>query len=105
MKQYKVEITNEALLDMEKIYNYIAFDLMSPDNALNQYNRIADKIMSLEFLPERIKVIGLEPELMKDMRRISIDNYSIFYVMKGSSVIVTDVLYSASDIGQRLKGI
>ena len=27
MKQYKVEITKEALQDMEDIYNYIAIDL------------------------------------------------------------------------------
>ena len=32
MKQYKVEITKEALQDMEDIYNYIAIDLLAPDN-------------------------------------------------------------------------
>lgn len=31
MKQYKVEITKEALQDMEDIYNYIAIDLFAPD--------------------------------------------------------------------------
>ena len=39
MKQYKVEITKEALQDMEDIYNYIAIDLLAPDNAMGQYNR------------------------------------------------------------------
>ena len=34
MKQYKVEITKEALQDMEDIYNYIAIDLLAPDNAM-----------------------------------------------------------------------
>ena len=34
MKQYKVEITKEALQDMEDIYNYIAIDLLAPDNEL-----------------------------------------------------------------------
>lgn len=29
MKQYKVEITKEALQDMEDIYNYIAIDLLA----------------------------------------------------------------------------
>ncbi len=32
-----------------------------------------------------------------------VDNYSVFYVVRGNRVIVTDVLYSASDIEQRLK--
>ena len=35
MKHYKVEITKEALQDMEDIYNYIAIDLLAPDNAMN----------------------------------------------------------------------
>ena len=34
MRQYKVEITKEALKDMEDIYNYIAIDLLAPDNAM-----------------------------------------------------------------------
>jgi len=42
MNQYKVVITDSALDDMEKIYSYIADILMSPDNAANQYDRIAD---------------------------------------------------------------
>ena len=38
MKRYKVEITKEALQDMEDIYNYIAFELCAPENAMGQYN-------------------------------------------------------------------
>lgn len=34
MKQYKVEITKEALQDMEDIYNYIVIDLLAQDNAM-----------------------------------------------------------------------
>lgn len=33
MKQYTVEITEEALADMEQLYNHIAFVLPAPDNA------------------------------------------------------------------------
>ena len=41
MKQYKVQITDKALADMEEIYNYIAIQLQAPENAIGQYNRIA----------------------------------------------------------------
>ena len=34
MKQYKVEITKEALQDIEDIYNYIAIDLLAQDNTM-----------------------------------------------------------------------
>ena len=32
-----------------------------------------------------------------------VDNYSVFYVVRERAVIVTNVLYSASDIERRLK--
>lgn len=45
-----------------------------------------------------------EPEHSKGIRRMLVDSYSVFYIIKEDKVIVTDVLYSASDIGERLKG-
>ena len=69
-----------------------------------QYNRIADAILTLDPLAEKIRIMEAEPERSKEMRRLLIDNYSVFYVVQGDRVIVTDVLYSASDIENRLKG-
>lgn len=104
MKQYKVEITNEALKDMEDIYNYIANELQSPENAMGQYNRIADAILTLDVFLEKFRVMESEPEKLRQIRRMVVDNYSVFYVISGDRVVVTDVLYSASDIEARLKG-
>lgn len=105
MKQYAVEITDEALADMEQLYNHIAYVLQAPENAMGQYNRIADEMLKLDILPERFRVMDSEPEHSKELRRMEVDNYSVFYVIKGDRVIVIDVLYSASDIENRLKGI
>ena len=52
MDKYIVEITDEALADMDAIYQYIANILLVPDNAIGQYNRIAEAIISLESFPE-----------------------------------------------------
>ena len=62
MKQYRVEITREALRDMEDIYNYIAIDLLAPENAMGQYNRIANQILTLDIFPERFRIMESEPE-------------------------------------------
>lgn len=105
MKSYTVVIADEALADMEQLYNYISYVLLAPENAMGQYNRIADEILKLDMFPERFRVMESEPEHSKEIRRMSVDNYSIFYVIKEDKVIVTDVLYSASDIERRLKGI
>lgn len=105
MEKYKVEITREALQDMEDIYNYIATDLLSPENAMGQYNRIADEILTLDTFPERFRIMESEPEKSMELRRILVDNYSVFYTIRADKVIVTDVLYTASDIEERLRGV
>lgn len=104
MKQYTVEITDEALADMEQLYNYIAFVLLSPQNAIGQYNRIADEIVKLNIFPERFRIMDSEYGCSKKMHRMLVDNYSVFYVVQEDKVIVTNVIYSASDIEKRLNG-
>ena len=46
MDKYVVEITDEALADMDGIYNYIANTLLAPENAIGQYHRIAEAILT-----------------------------------------------------------
>ena len=58
MKQYKIEITDRTLRDMEAIYDHIATVLQAPDTAMKQYDRIAEGIESLEILPERCRLLG-----------------------------------------------
>jgi plasmid stabilization system protein ParE len=104
MDQYTVQMTDEALSNMEEIYRHIADKLKSSENAIGQYNRIADEILSLHIFPARYPPVDFEPERSLGLRRMLVDNYSVFYVVRGSCVIVTNVLYSASDIAQRLRG-
>lgn len=104
MMQYNIQITDEALEDMEQLYNYIAYVLLSPENVMGQYNRIADAILTLDTFPERFRIMDSEPEHSKEIRRMLVDNYSVFFVIQYEKVVVTDVLYSASDIDRRLKG-
>ena len=88
---------------MEQLYNYIVVTLLAPENAMRQYNRIADAILRLDILPERFREIGSEFGRAEKLRRMVVDNYSVFYVIQKESVIVTNVLYSASDIEYKLK--
>lgn len=102
MKQYVVRITDKALADMEEIYNYIAIQLQAPENAMKQYNQIAEAIKGLCVFPERVKLMESEPERIMGLRQLVINNYSAFYVIEDVDVIVTRVLYSAMDIGRKL---
>lgn len=103
MKIYKVEITQEALADMEQLYNHIAYVLLAPENAMGQYNRIADAILKLDQMPERFRIMDSEPEHTNGIRRMLVDNFSVIYMIQDDAVIVTNVLYSASDVAARLK--
>ena len=105
MEQYKVEITKEALQDMEDMYNYIALELLSSENAMGQYNRIADEILTLDTFPQRYRIMDSEPEKQMELRRMIVDNYSVFYTIRADKVFVADVLYTASDIEVRLRGV
>lgn len=104
MQRYEVRITRDALHDMESIYNYIAEELLVPDTALGQYNRIAEAINSLSQMPERRRILESEPERSRGLRKLRVDNYAVFYFIDEESVVVTNVLYGASDIESRLKG-
>ena len=102
MKRYEVLISDKAFEDMEGIYNYIAKTLHEPDIAINQYERIAEAVLSLELMPERIKLMNSEPERSKGLRPLIVDNYTVFFVIRAEAVYITRVLYSASDISKRL---
>ena len=104
MKRYTVKIMDEALADMEQLYHYIADVLQEPQIAMDQYNRIADAILTLDIMPEHIRVMDSEPERKRKIRRMPVGNCSVFYTIQDDNVIVTDILYSASDIENRLMG-
>ena len=73
MKHYEVLISDKANEDMEGIYKYIAETLLAPMAAAKQYDRIADAILSLEDMPERIKLMDSEPERSKGLRPLIVD--------------------------------
>ncbi|MBQ6505458.1 MAG: type II toxin-antitoxin system RelE/ParE family toxin [Flexilinea sp.] len=103
MTEYTVEITDDALTDMNDIYEYIAIHLQSPENALNQYNRIADKIIKLNSYPDRYRLFDSEPEHSLGIHKMIVDNYLVCYVIDPGIVTVLAVFYGASDVHQRLQ--
>ena len=97
-----VDITDAALEDMDEIYDYIRVAFRAPDAVAAQYDRIADEILSLEEMPLRFGIPQFEPCISAQLHRMLVDRFSVFYLVRGETVIVTDVLYSASDLEARL---
>lgn len=100
--KYIVDITESALKDTDDIYDYIRTTFNSPGSASAQYDRIADGILSLEEMPLCYGIPQFEPCISEELHRMQVDRYSVFFLVRGNMVIVTDVLYSASDLESRL---
>ena len=91
MKHYEVLISDKALADMESIYNYIANTLLEHGIAVKQYNRIADAILTLEQMPDRIRLIDSEPERSKGLRPLLVDNFTVLFVIRAKKALLQRV--------------
>lgn len=58
MSQWRVDYTVEAENDLVDIYSYIAYSLLSPDNAEGQIERIMQAVEDLDHMPLRYKACG-----------------------------------------------
>lgn len=97
---YNVVYSPEALSDLKDIYAYIAQELMAPDTALNQVNRIRKEIRSLDFMPSRYALVDWEPWKSMGMRKVPVDNFVVFYTVDSNSmtVVIIRIVYGGRDI-------
>jgi plasmid stabilization system protein ParE len=86
MKRYSVIILAEAEHDIENAYLYIKED--SPQNALNWYRDVYDKIQSLSAFPLRCPLAPENDFFPEDIRHLIIDNYRILYTTTEDTVYV-----------------
>ena len=97
---FKVEVSEQAEVDLRRIFEYIAFELQSPDNADRQLARLEKQILSLEEMPERHHRYGKEPWHSRGLRFVPVDNYVVFYIADVDNQLVTiiRVIYGRRDI-------
>lgn len=81
MNLYRVEYSQEALVDIKSIYTYISQILHAPLTARRQVNRIRKEIRDLEAFPTRYVLVEWEPWASMKMHRLPIDNYVVFYLV------------------------
>ena len=101
---FKVEISSQAEEDLRGIFEYIAFELLSPENATRQLERLEKQILNLNEMPERFPKYGKEPWYSRGLRFATVDNYIVFYIsdMDNGIVTVLRVMYSGRDIEKQL---
>lgn len=102
---FEIEISDQADADLRSIYEYIAFELQSPENAAGQLDRLEKGVMSLDQMPERFHEYENEPWRSRGLRIMLVDNYCVFYIPdeENAVVIVIRVMYGGRDIDAQLE--
>lgn len=102
--KYDVILTKQAEDDLRGIFEYIAFELLAPENAIGQLERIEDKVLSLSDYPEKFRLYEREPWKSRNTRIVPVDNFVIFYIPDKDKAVVTviRVMYSGRDVDKQL---
>lgn len=102
---YEIITTDQADADLRGIYEYIAFELLSSDNAAGQLGRLEEHIVGLEEFPDKFRYYEKEPWHTRGLRVMPVDNYLVFYIPDRAAGIVTviRVMYAGRDADSQLK--
>ena len=102
--KYEVEVSEQADRDLREIFEYIAFELQLPENAIGQINRLEEQILSLDAMPKRYRKYEKEPWKSRGLRVLPVDNYVVLYIPDSDKKVVTilRVMYAGRDIDNQL---
>ena len=101
---YEVEVSEQADSDLRGIFEYIAFELQSSQNASGQLDSLEEQILSLDTMPERYRKYEKEPWKSRGLRVLPVDNYVVLYIPDSDKKVVTilRVMYVGRDIYNQL---
>ncbi|MBR2674195.1 MAG: type II toxin-antitoxin system RelE/ParE family toxin [Mogibacterium sp.] len=100
MDKYKVKMLPHAFRDVEGIYEYIATEKLSPQNAKGQTDRIKRAIKSLATMPESHQERFEGRYAGKGYRQLVVDNYIVIFRINEIEkiVFVVTVQYQGRNI-------
>ena len=101
---WEVYYTDDALQDLQDIYDYISGVLLEPVIAEKQTNRIMDAADSLNHMPLRYRLYDYAPWRSKGLRILQVENYLIFYLPEESpgTVAIVRIMYGGRDVKRHL---
>ena len=102
--KYKVMYTAGAKKDLRNIFRYISEELLAPENAAGQTERIMTAIQKLDTMPNRNRLYEEEPWYSRGLRFFPVDNYLVFYIPDKDTGIVTviRVMYEGRNVENQL---
>ena len=91
MDKYMIKINPRAIRDLDNIFEYIATEKLSPENARGQFNRIKNAILQLDTFPHSHQERTEGRFADKGYRQLIIDNYIVIFRIDDVKKIVTVV--------------
>lgn len=97
--RYEVKITRHAEASMREIAQYIAFDLLAPDAAVNLLMTFQQEIDKLDHTPHRVLLTPEEPWHSEGVHRLPVRNFYVYFWVDEDrkKVQVIDVIYMKRD--------
>lgn len=93
MRQFEVKVSDPALEDADKVYDYICNQLYAPLTAARYYQGLINKIHSLERGADSIAVDLILSSLFGiPIRRINYKKLAILYSINDDTVIIERVI-------------
>ncbi len=92
MGKYKVKIYPAAQMDLNDIVSYL--NTLSPQAAIRYYDLLVEKIGSLAEMPERCPFVRNIALKVKGYRYLIVENYLVFFVVKGDTAQIRRILYN-----------
>lgn len=98
-KNYEVIITPTAYREINRIYEYIEFELYAKDATRKLMKKVEEKIQKLKETPKMYPKVKIMSELKRTYRRIIIKNYIILYTIdeKNRKIFVSHMYYSGKN--------
>ena len=102
--KYKVMYTAGAKKDLRNIFRYISEELLAPENAAGQTERIMTSIRKLDTMPNRNRLYEEEPWHSRGLRFFPVGNYLVFYKTDDETeiVYVVRIMYGGRDVHKQL---
>jgi len=92
MEQYKVKIFPTAQNDLREIVDYL--NTLSAGAAIRYYDLLIEKVGTLTTMPERCPLAKDTQLRLRGYRMLLVNNYIVFYIIKGKTVEVSRILYA-----------
>lgn len=92
MELYRIKIYKKAEKDLEEIVLYL--NRFYAETALKYYDLMVSAINTLADHPKRCPLVRDETLRMREYRYLLVENYIVFFIIRGNIIQIRRILYS-----------